>query len=66
MKRFLNPQERKILVNSFVLSNFNNCALVCMFASSESLTKIESLTKMSLLHKRALRFMFDDYLSFCK
>ena len=57
LKRFFNSQERKVLVNSFAVSNFNNCTLVCLSASSKSLTKIKNL------HKRALRFMLDDYLS---
>ena len=57
LKRFLGFQDKKVLVNSFVLSNFNYCTLVWMFANSKSLTKIENL------HKRALRFMLDDYSS---
>ena len=57
LKRFLGFQERIALVNSFVLSNFNYCTLVMMFASSKSLSKIENL------HKRALRFILDDYAS---
>ena len=57
LKRFLCFQERKAPVNSFVLSNFNYCTLVWMFASSKSLTKIEKL------HNRVLRFMHDDYSS---
>ena len=55
LKRFLSFQEKKALVNSFDLSNFNYSTLVWMFASSESLTKIDNL------HKRGLRFMLDDY-----
>ena len=51
LKRFLGFQERKALVNSSALSNFNYCTLVWMFASSKSLTKTENL------HKRAHRFM---------
>ena len=54
LKQVLGFQERKALVNSFVLSNFNYCTLVWMLASSKSLTKTENL------HKRALRFMLDD------
>ena len=60
LKRFLDFQERKALVNSFVPSNFNYCTLVWMLASSKSLTKIENL------NKRALRFMLNDYSSFYK
>ena len=57
MKKFSGFQERKALVDSFVLSNFNYCTLVWKFASLKSLTKIEKL------HKTALRFMLDDYSS---
>ena len=46
--------RKKVLVNSFVLSNFNYCTLLWMFASSKSLTKNGNL------HKTALRFMLDD------
>ena len=57
MKEFLGFQERKVLVNSFVLLNFNYGSLLLMFLSSESLTRIENW------HKRGLGFMLDDYLS---
>ena len=57
LKRFLGFQERKALVNSFVLSNFNYCIHVWMFPSSKSHTKIENL------HKRTLRFILDNYSS---
>ena len=57
MKKFPGFQERKALVDSFVLSNFNYCTLVWKFASFKSLTEIEKL------HKTALRFMLDDYSS---
>ena len=45
------------MINSFILSNFNSCPLVWFITSSKSLNKIENL------HKRALRFLFDDYQS---
>ena len=61
LKRFFNSQERKVLVNSFAVSNFNNCTLVCL--SKSLFTYSKSLTKIKNLHKRALRFMLDDYLS---
>ena len=54
---FLGFQERIVLVNSFVLSNFIHRTLVWMFASSKSLAKIENL------HKRTPRFMLDYYSS---
>ena len=57
LKSFLGFQKRKVLVDSFVLSNFNYCTLVWMFASSKSLTKTENI------YKRALIFMLDNYSS---
>ena len=46
-----------MLVNSFVLSNFNYYPLVWFVSSSTPLRKIENL------HKRALRFLLNDYVS---
>ena len=38
LKSFLGFQERKVLVKSFVLSNFNYYTLAWIFESSKSLT----------------------------
>ena len=57
LKTFLGSNERKVLVNSFVLSNFNCCPLAWFVSSSTSLRKIENM------HKRALRFLLNDYVS---
>ena len=57
LKTFLGSNERKVLINSFVLSNFNYCPLVWSISRSTSLRKIENL------HKRALRFLLNDYVS---
>ena len=57
LKSFLGFDEKKILVNSFILSNFNYCPLVWFISSSRSLQKIENL------QKRALRFLYNDYSS---
>ena len=57
LKPFLGFEEKKVLINSFILSNFNYCPLVWFITSSKSLNKIENL------HKRALQFLFDDYQS---
>ena len=48
-------KERKVLVNTFVMSNFNYCSLVWNFSSAPSLNKIENL------QKRALPFLLNDY-----
>ena len=55
LKKFLSFKTKKVLISSFILSNFNYCPLVWMFSSSKSLNKIESI------HKRALRFLYNDY-----
>ena len=52
---FLGIDEKKVLVNSFVLSNFNYCPLVLFISSTKSWKKIENL------QKTALRFLLNDY-----
>ena len=55
LKHLLGFEERKVLVNTFVMSNFNYCSLVWNFSGAQSLNKIENQ------HKRALRFLLNDY-----
>ena len=55
LKHLLGFKERKVLVNTFVMSNLNYCSLVWNFTSAQSLNKIENL------QKRALRFLLNDY-----
>ena len=43
-----------MLVNTFIMSSFNYCFLVCNFSSAQSLNEIENL------QKRPLRFFFND------
>ena len=57
LKISLGSNERKALVNSFVLSNFNYCLLVWSISSSTSLRKMENL------HKSVLRFLLNEYVS---
>ena len=52
---FIGLKERVVLVNGLIYSNFDYCPLVWMFSHKKSLDKIESL------HKRALRFLLNDY-----
>ena len=54
LKRYLGFAERKVLVNSYILSNFNYCPLVWFVSSKKSMAKIENL------QKRALRFLHND------
>ena len=44
-----------MLVNTFVMSNFNYCSLVWNFSSAQSLNKIKNP------QKRALRFLLNGY-----
>ena len=46
---------RKILANSFIISNFNYCPLVWYFSTAKQLQKIEKI------QERVLRFLQDDY-----
>ena len=55
LQMFLNFEEKKTLINSYFYSSFNYCPLVWMFSSAKSLNKVESL------QKRALRFLYEDY-----
>ena len=55
LKAFVGYEERKVLINSFIYSNFNYCPLVWHFSSSKSIKKIEKV------QERALRFLYDDY-----
>ena len=57
LKSFIGFKEKKILVQSFVYSNFDYCPLVWYFSSSKSLQKMEKL------QERALRFLYNDHTS---
>ena len=48
---------RKILANSFIISNFNYCTLVWYFSRAKQLQKIKKI------QERILRFLHDDYVS---
>ena len=45
LKRSLVNEEKFVLVNSFIYSNFNDCCFVWIFSSRKSLNKIENLQK---------------------
>ena len=55
LKQFLSFHTKEVLINSYIISNFNYCPLVWIFSSTQSLNKIENL------QKRALRFLYDDF-----
>ena len=48
-------KEKRILINSCFMTNFNCGPLVWMFSSASSLKKIENL------QKKAQRFLYNDY-----
>ena len=56
LKQFLSFHAKEILINSDIISNFNYCPLVWMFSIAQSVNKIENL------QKRALCFLYDDFL----
>ena len=51
---FTEFKEKKILVQSIVFSNLNNCPLVWYFSSEKSMKKIKKI------HERSLRFLYGD------
>ena len=55
LKNFMNFEEKKILINSYFMTNFDYCPLVWILSSASSLKKIENLLK------RAPRFLHNDY-----
>ena len=57
LKCFLGFEERKVLINGFILSDFNYCFLVWSISSAKSLNKVENL------QKGAFRFLHNAYSS---
>ena len=55
ISRHLNPLSKKIIYNSFVLSNFNYCPLVWHFCGKVNNGKLEKI------QERALRILYKDY-----
>ena len=56
LKSFLSQDQRNIIANSFMYSNFNYYPLIWNFCSQRSIDKIENIPK------RTLRFVFNDTL----
>ena len=48
LKQFLSFHAKELLINSYIISNFNYCPLVWMFSSTQSLNKIENLQERAL------------------
>ena len=57
MARIMPFEKKRLLMNSFIQSQFSYCPLVWMFCSREINNKINSI------HKRALRIVYLDYTS---
>ena len=54
IQKYTGFKEKEVILNSFVLSNFNYCPLIWHFRSSKSLKKIEKI------QERALRILYND------
>ena len=54
---FLNEHKRKILMKSFIVSQFNYCPLIWMYC------KRKSNNLINRIHERALRIAYNDYIS---
>ena len=48
LQKFSGFKEKKILINSYFMANFNYCRLVWMFPNPVSLKKIKNLQKRML------------------
>ena len=48
LNNFLCFESKGVLINSYFMSNFNNCLLVWMFSNATSFNKIEKLQKRAL------------------
>ena len=55
--KFLDENKRKLLMNSFVISQFNYCPLIWMYCQRQSNNVINRI------HERALRIAYNDYTS---
>ena len=54
---YLDEQKRKILMKSFVISQFNYCPIIWMYCQRKSNNLINRI------HERALRIAYNDYVS---
>ena len=53
--KFLDDDKRKLLMNSFVISQFNYCPIIWMYCQRQSNNLINRI------HERALRIAYNDY-----
>ena len=52
MKNYINYEQKKLLIESFIYANFSYCPLAWHFCTYKSINKIESI------HKRNLQLLF--------
>ena len=57
ISHFLDEQKRKILMKSFIISQFNYCPIIWMYCQRKSNNLINRI------HERALRIAYNDYVS---
>ena len=57
ISHYLNEHKRKILMKSFIISQFNYCPIIWMYCQRKSNNLINRI------HERALRIAYNDYLS---
>ena len=55
IRKFLTPEQAKLLANSFVNTQFAYAPLIWMF------TRKNSMLKINKIHWRTLRVVYDDY-----
>ena len=54
LQKFIGKEQKKTLINSFIISNFHYCPLVWHFSSRKSSQKIEKI------QLRCLRIIFNE------
>ena len=57
ISHFLNEHKRKVLMKSFVMSQFNYCPIIWMYCQRRSNNMINRI------HERSLRIAYNDYIS---
>ena len=55
--KFLDINKRKLLMNSFVISQFNYCPIIWMYCQRQCNNSVNRI------HERALRIAYNDYIS---
>ena len=55
--KFLDKNKRKLLMNSFVISQFNYCPIIWMYCQRQCNNSINRI------HERALSIAYNDYIS---